>query len=414
MYPTKQAKQHTRQQRLGLGTILSLIMAYTCAYSLPAYAFDKNEIDKLRSASKELATVRNRLVKVRNKRDATEDKLQREEDTLQLLQSRASQKKQAYRKILKIVSDNPDLDLTDKVANSKTQYTQQKKLVDKQQTSIKVIDRNLARYNNSYREKKSEIAPLETSYVGLKKAIVEKELKKRIRSFKVSKKVTAKGRYSCGELKLPVCKARARKNAEQVAVEQGSSVLINSMTEVRNFQLSKEIIRSEVGATLSNVKVTKKNWLGEDTWVVAISATVTPSLSNHLKSEMYANVENDLNTKLALNSPIGTMGGAYTPPRNSGLVKEDYPRNRTQDRDPASRLSREQIANEKAREKQRRARALANQKTAEAAAASAAALEAEAATSASDDSTAKALKAAEEASYRSDKKPKKRRVIGGF
>ena len=408
-------KQSISNQRSGLSSILSVVMACACIYSMPVAAFDGNEIGSLRNSSIELATIRKNLTKIRNKRDAVEDKLQREEGTLQLLQSRANQRKQEYRKLLKIVSDNPDLDLGNKVTEKKGLYDSQKKLVDDQQAKILEIEGYLARYNNRYREKKSEIVPLEKGYTSLKKAIIDKELKKRIRSYKISKRVTATGTYSCGDLKIPDCKDRARKNAEQVAVERGSSVLINSMTEVKNFQLSKEIIRSEIGATLSDIKVKKKGWKGDDAWSVTITALVTPRLSRRFKTEMSANIEDDLNSKLALNSPIGTMDGAYTPPPTPGLVKEDYPQSQ-RDISPAARLSREQKHNEKAREKERQARTVAAQKSAEAASASAAAREAEAEAEA----TARALEAAKDASGNNDSvdevksTKKRRRVIGGF
>jgi len=398
-------KQSISNQQSGLSSILSIIAACACIYSVPVAAFDGNEIGSLRNSSIELAAIRKDLTKIRNKRDAIEDKLQREEGTLQLLQSKENHRKQEYRKLLKIVSDNPDLDLDNKVSEKKDLYNSQKKLVDDQKAKIREIEGYLAKYNNRYREKKSEIVPLEKGYTSLKKAIIDKELKKRIRSYKISKKVTATGTYSCGDLKVSECKARARKNAEQVAVEQGSSVLINSMTEVKNFQLSKEIIRSEIGATLSDIKVKKKGWKGDDTWSVTITALVTPRLSKRFKTEMSANIEDDLNSKLALNSPIGTMDSAYTPPPTPGLVKEDYPQGQ-KDANPGAR-------HEKAREKERQARTVSAQKSAEAAAAAAAAREAEAEAEA----TARELEAVKNTQGSiDDAQPakKRRRIIGGF
>ncbi|MDH5765466.1 MAG: hypothetical protein OEZ38_05555 [Gammaproteobacteria bacterium] len=353
---------------------MSIILTCLYSFSTPAFAFENSELESLKGISKVLAAKRLELVQIKNKRDALEDRLKREEGTLQLLESNENQKKQEYRKLLTIVSNNPDIDLGDKVNEKKELYNTQKKLVDEQQDMIRAIENNIAIYNNKYREMSSQIEPIERNYSGQKKAIVNKELQTRIESIQISRDVTATGKYTCTEINLSTCRERARKNAEQSAVEQGSSVFVNSMTEVKNFQLSKEVVRSEVGATLSNIKEVEKGWKGDDTWAVTITATVTPSLSGKIRNDMYATVENDLNTRLALNSPIGTMGGGYTPPPTPGLVKEDYPKSPSDSRIGRDSQNKDSDINKDSVD----ARALAAQKAAEAAAAEAAAREAEA------------------------------------
>lgn len=115
---------------------------------------------------------------------------------------------------------------------------------------------------------------------------VDTQLQERIRVIQVSKEVQATERVACGDDSIPVCKERSKKAAELKATERGSVVFINSMTEVKNFKLSKEELRSEVQATLSDKVFSNQRLVGETEYETTINASVTPAISDSLRKQM--------------------------------------------------------------------------------------------------------------------------------
>jgi hypothetical protein len=116
--------------------------------------------------------------------------------------------------------------------------------------------------------------------------VVETQLQERLRVLQVKKEVTVTEKVACGDDSIPVCKERSKKAAEQKASETGSVVFVNSLTEVKNFKLSKEDIRSEVQATLSNKVFTNQHMVGETEYETTITANVEPAIGDSLREQM--------------------------------------------------------------------------------------------------------------------------------
>jgi len=115
---------------------------------------------------------------------------------------------------------------------------------------------------------------------------VDKQLQEREQALQQSKVVEVTERVPCGDDSIPVCKERSKKAAELKATERGSVVFVNSMTEIKNFKLSKEELRSEVQATLTDKVFSNQHMVGETEYETTIRASVVPAISDSLRKQM--------------------------------------------------------------------------------------------------------------------------------
>ena len=116
--------------------------------------------------------------------------------------------------------------------------------------------------------------------------VVEGEVQVRMERLRTKKEVTVSARVSCGpDDTIAVCKERAKKAAELKAAEQGSTSFFNSITEVKNFSLSKEELRSEVQANLSNKEFKDAKFDGESS-EVTLTAQVEPVIGEKLIAQI--------------------------------------------------------------------------------------------------------------------------------
>jgi hypothetical protein len=172
--------------------------------------------------------------------------------------------------------------------------------------------------------------------------VVDSQLQERLRQLQVKKQVTATERVACGDDSIPVCKERSKKAAELKASETGSVVFVNSLTEVKNFKLSKEEIRSEVRATLSNKVFSNQHLVGETAYETTITANVEPAIGDQLRDQMrdsiraqvYDIIGGGINFSQvqdpSLLATVGNDSGAevapYSPPARSSAVERPAPR----------------------------------------------------------------------------------------
>ena len=145
----------------------------------------------------------------------------------------------------------------------------------------------------------ADIEQLRGSYENALNAATERLVEARIRAMQVKKPADVTYVQACGDNMGPVdCERLSQKNAEAKASEQGSVVIVESLTEVKNFQLSKEELRSRVSAQLSDVRVTNKirfdpqtGQLSVETHIVAsVIPAISPSFREQLRSGAHSEV----------------------------------------------------------------------------------------------------------------------------
>ncbi len=142
--------------------------------------------------------------------------------------------------------------------------------------------------------KYAEFLRLQKSFERDVDRVVDTQLQERLRVLQVKKEVTATERVACGDDSIPVCKERSKKAAELKASEMGSVVFVNSLTEVKNFKLSKEELRSEVQATLSNKVFSNQHMVGETEYETTITANVEPVIGDTLRAQIAGGIRSQV------------------------------------------------------------------------------------------------------------------------
>jgi hypothetical protein len=155
-------------------------------------------------------------------------------------------------------------------------------------------DIQIGNENNNASKQYAEILRLLKSFDREVDRVVEAELQVRIKAMQITKQVRVTERVACGDDSIPVCKERSKKAAERKASEQGSTVFLNSFTEVRNFRLTQDQVRSEVSATLNDVEFSNQHMVGEAEYETTVTATVIPTISASLRKQMADSVRDEV------------------------------------------------------------------------------------------------------------------------
>ncbi len=163
-------------------------------------------------------------------------------------------------------------------------------------------------------QQSAEIEQLRRSYDNALDVATERQVSERIRGMQVKKTATASVSTSCGDnTGLADCKRKSQKDAETKIAEQGSVVLVDSLTEVRNFKLTKEELRSQVSAQLSDVQVDQKPSMNPDTGSITvltrISASVTPAINPAFRDQLRSSVRADLVARAGGPLDFSALGG---------------------------------------------------------------------------------------------------------
>lgn len=167
--------------------------------------------------------------------------------------------------------------------------------------ALKEAKESLARADSKINSLVSEASGQYAEFLRLQKSferdvsrVVDVRVDEQIRVLQVAKEVEVTERVACGDDSIPVCKERSKKAAELKATERGSVVFINSFTEVKNFKLSKEELRSEVQATLTNKVFSNQHFVGDSEYETTIKASVVPAISPALREQMAGAIRSDV------------------------------------------------------------------------------------------------------------------------
>lgn len=168
-------------------------------------------------------------------------------------------------------------------------------------SALKEAKENLASADSKINSLGSEASTQYAEFLRMQKSferdvnrVVDIHVDEQIRILQIAKEVEVTERVACGDDSIPVCKERSKKAAELKATERGSVVFVNSFTEVKNFKLSKEELRSEVQATLTNKVFSNQHFVGDAEYETTIRASVVPAISPALREQMAAAIRSEV------------------------------------------------------------------------------------------------------------------------
>ncbi len=301
---------------------------------------DKNS--QIKAKISELDEIAKKIVAAKARKRSAVDSIDRLEE-----ESDAALAK--LEKLQQIDREDPEAIAPEKLAAAKDANRKIKASLKTANESKDSASEDLKSLNNSANENYEEFKRLQNAFERDVDTAVTSQVDRQIRAMQVAKEVTGFGRVSCGDDPPKVCKERALKAAEQDASEKGSIVFVNSFTEIKNFKLSKEEVRSEVSATLSNKEVVSQKMIGEaEGWESVIKAKVEPVIGDSLRDQMAEGTTAEI---------YSAVGGKvdYAQVRNpASLDEEEAPKRKEKERkvqEADSRAARKAARDEEARRK---------------------------------------------------------------
>jgi len=145
-------------------------------------------------------------------------------------------------------------------------------------------------------------------------------MNERLKSRQARKEITATAKIPCGEQSIQACKARSVKAAELKAVEMGSVVFVSSLTEINNYKLTKEDLRSEVQAILTNKRYSNQHLVGEAEYETTVTANVEAVVGKSLQKQMSDNISQDIMNELGGNIDFSRVQKPYGSARTDDYI----------------------------------------------------------------------------------------------
>lgn len=174
----------------------------------------------------------------------------------------------------------------------------------------------------------SDTSVLRRQFDARLKLLTDRQLQDRITAMRVSKQVEAEASAACGDMSVSACKKKARTLSEQKAIEQGSVIVVDAMTEMQNFKLTSEQIRSEVRGELADVVELQAGFVNDEVYKTRIRAKVTPVISDSMQRQIRRSIQTEI---------LDSIGGEP----NFSLLK-DVPTRRPSDEEEAEQERREE------------------------------------------------------------------------
>ena len=241
----------------------------------------KNKIRELDDIGKELA-----IAKARDDVDA---------HTIERLELESDQATVRLESLQKINRETPDTIAPEKLRQAEDANKQAIATLNNARSKRDTSAAEVILLNSKAEGKYAEFILLEKSFERDVDMAVNTQVNQRIRSLQSAKTVEVSARVSCGEETIKQCKERSLKAAELAASEQGSVVFVTSLTEVKNFKLSKEELRSEVQATLSKKEIVKQQMIGEaEAYETTLKANVEPVIGDTLRDRMAESIRAEI------------------------------------------------------------------------------------------------------------------------
>jgi len=272
-----------------------------------------SEINELRAQRAQINTVLRALNGV-NKSIAIKqgeiDSTQKSMGTLVAEQNRARAQLKRFRDI---EDQNPEVIQPEKMRAAEDENRQASRRVSEAKAKIGALELQLIELRSTQNRRGVELEQQRAPYEARIDSITDRQLAERIRGMQVKRAVEATGTASCEEVKLSECRQLSQKNAELKASEQGSVVVVESLTEIKNFKLTKEELRSVVSASLSDIRILEQKLIDETRYRTRISASVTPAVGGAFRQQLRASVRSEIVARLGGELDGGTSVATAAP-----------------------------------------------------------------------------------------------------
>jgi hypothetical protein len=206
--------------------------------------------------------------------------------------------------MIKAQDQSPGVDFSDKIDSQRSEWRKSNKLFLSQKEYVRLLQDKVAEDKIQYKVTQQRIDNLQYSIKGIVQSMADTELNKQLRSMSQPKQIKVSSVETCSlTVTKDDCLDKARVRAERDAAERGSLVVVDAVTEVKNFNLTKDEVRSRVSARISNIQVFNKKYdltADKTGWRVeyGITATVTPAIHNEMRNQLKQQIVSSLSANV--------------------------------------------------------------------------------------------------------------------
>ena len=234
----------------------------------------------IKAKVKELDEIGRDMVAAKAKKIAAADSIER-------LEPESDQALERLEALQKIDRESPDTISPEKLLKAKEANKQALAALNNAKAKRDDAAAEVRALTGRANEQYSEFQRLQKSFERDMDMVVNPQVDRHIRTLHTAKEVEVTARVACGDESPKACKEKSLKAAELAASERGSVVFVTSLTEIKNFKLSKEELSSEVRATLTNKEVVKQQMFGEaEAYETTLKAKVEPVIGDSLRDQM--------------------------------------------------------------------------------------------------------------------------------
>ena len=221
---------------------------------------------------------------------------------LDMLKSDVNSEKAKLDKLRDFEDQNPELDFSDKISEQRRLWKKRNQQYLSNKEYVGSLNSKVREYKTQYDIASNRKNSLEATLQRFSDDLAGAQVNDRLKQIRKSKRITIKVRETCSLTKTKdQCRDQARIKAERQAAEQGSLVVVDTVTEIKNFNLTKDEARSRVSARVSDIKILKDTFdltADKSGWQVdyEISALVTPVITAKMREELKQQAMTSLNS----------------------------------------------------------------------------------------------------------------------
>ena len=169
-------------------------------------------------------------------------------------------------------------------------YKRTKKELERSSNNLKKCRKKLLSSKVNIQTNKIAITGKEKELNVLTRELAEAKFKRLKEQIEQEKIVVGEAEVSCGEKSIKECIKNAREDAKRDAAEKGTRILLDSITETKNYIVIRDEIKTKVRAEISGYKKLEEKFIGMSVVYCKIEAKVKGRITSDLKEQVFNEV----------------------------------------------------------------------------------------------------------------------------
>ena len=267
-----------------LGALCSFGFVFGC------YASSASSLDALEKAMEKSSIAYQILT---NKFEKKQIELKNAEQSADFALNKYAQSREKLQELLKIDDKNPG-SINGPLAAGRKERDDNYAVLKESKNALSDNKEQLSRLSIELEAANQDYENSVKQYIEKANQVIDSKLSEKIKNYEEVREVTVEGTHNCGDDETRrQCREKAQQDAERKAIEQGSSIFINSVTEMKNFKIQKDVIERKVNASIVS-STELKSWhsysgQGEnetETYFYKMKANVKPNFPSEIRKDL--------------------------------------------------------------------------------------------------------------------------------